>query len=140
MRAMAANALTNRVKPVVIRCAIYTRKSTEEGLEQDFNTLDAQREAAESFIRSQKNEGWVAVEKLYDDGGFTGANMDRPALKLLLADIAMGEVNCVVVCVLSAKLRRPPKSRFSFRQQATDGCSADLQPAGDFRFADSLPV
>lgn len=99
---MAANALAkremqNRVKPAVIRCAIYTRKSTEEGLEQDFNTLDAQREAAESFIRSQKNEGWVAVEKLYDDGGFTGANMDRPALRLLLADIAMGEVNCVVV-------------------------------------------
>jgi site-specific DNA recombinase len=102
MRAMDANALAkremqNRTKPAVIRCAIYTRKSTEEGLEQDFNTLDAQREAAESFIRSQKHEGWVAVEKLYDDGGFTGANMDRPALKLLLADIAMGEVNCVVV-------------------------------------------
>jgi site-specific DNA recombinase len=102
MRAMAANALAkremqNRAQPAVIRCAIYTRKSTEEGLEQDFNTLDAQREAAESFIRSQKNEGWVAVEKLYDDGGFTGANMDRPALKLLLADIAMGEVNCIVV-------------------------------------------
>jgi len=99
---MTANALAkrevqNRAKPAVIRCAIYTRKSTEEGLEQDFNTLDAQREAAESFIRSQKNEGWVAVEKLYDDGGFTGANMDRPALKLLLADIAMGEVNCIVV-------------------------------------------
>jgi site-specific DNA recombinase len=95
---MAANAVVqNRAKPAVIRCAIYTRKSTEEGLEQDFNTLDAQREAAESFIRSQKNEGWVAVEKLYDDGGFTGANMDRPALKLLLADIAMGEVNCIVV-------------------------------------------
>src|SRR6201747_884739 len=99
---MASNAVANRemqklAKPAVIRCAIYTRKSTEEGLEQDFNTLDAQREAAESFIRSQKHEGWVAVEKLYDDGGFTGANMDRPALKLLLADIAMGEVNCVVV-------------------------------------------
>ena len=95
---MAANAVVqNRAKPAVIRCAIYTRKSTEEGLEQDFNTLDAQREAAESFIRSQKHEGWIAVEKLYDDGGFTGANMDRPALKLLLADIAMGEVNCVVV-------------------------------------------
>jgi site-specific DNA recombinase len=102
MHAVAANALAkremqNRARPAIIRCAIYTRKSTEEGLEQDFNTLDAQREAAESFIRSQKHEGWVAVEKLYDDGGFTGANMDRPALKLLLADIAMGEVNCVVV-------------------------------------------
>jgi site-specific DNA recombinase len=99
---VAANTLTNRdmqnrARPAIIRCAIYTRKSTEEGLEQDFNTLDAQREAAESFIRSQKHEGWVAVEKLYDDGGFTGANMERPALKLLLADIAMGEVNCVIV-------------------------------------------
>jgi hypothetical protein len=97
MHTVATNALASRAKAAVIRCAIYTRKSTEEGLEQDFNTLDAQREAAESFIRSQKNEGWVAVEKLYDDGGFTGANMDRPALKLLLADIAMGEVNCIVV-------------------------------------------
>jgi site-specific DNA recombinase len=69
----------------------------KEGLEQDFNTLDAQREAAAAFILSQRHEGWVAVPKLYDDGGFTGANMDRPALKLLLADIARGEVNCVVV-------------------------------------------
>ena len=99
---MAARATPNRevqkgAKPTVIRCAIYTRKSTEEGLEQDFNTLDAQREAAAAFILSQRHEGWVAVPKLYDDGGFTGANMDRPALKLLLADIARGEVNCVVV-------------------------------------------
>src|SRR4051812_7761783 len=93
MRVVAASAgakrdTQNRAKPAVIRCAIYTRKSTEEGLEQEFNTLDAQREAAESFIRSQKHEGWVLVDKLYDDGGFTGANMDRPALKRLLADIA----------------------------------------------------
>jgi site-specific DNA recombinase len=102
MRAMAARAtpsreMQKRAKPAVVRCAIYTRKSTEEGLEQDFNTLDAQREAAAAFILSQRHEGWVAVPKLYDDGGFTGANMDRPALKLLLADIARGEVNCVVV-------------------------------------------
>jgi site-specific DNA recombinase len=99
---MAANAVStsqmqNRAKPAVVRCAIYTRKSTEEGLEQDFNSLDAQREAAESFIQSQRHEGWVAVPNLYDDGGYTGANMDRPALQLLLADIARGEVNCVVV-------------------------------------------
>jgi len=89
--------MQNGTKPSVIRCAIYTRKSTEEGLEQDFNTLDAQREAAESFIQSQRHEGWIGVPKLYDDGGFTGANMDRPALQLLLADVATGEVNCVVV-------------------------------------------
>ena len=96
-KSAARREVQNGAKPAVIRCAIYTRKSTEEGLEQDFNTLDAQREAAEAFIRSQRHEGWLAVPKLYDDGGFTGANMDRPALQLLLADIARGEVNCVVV-------------------------------------------
>ena len=66
-----------------LRCAIYTRKSTEEGLDQEFNSLDAQREAAEAFIQSQRREGWIALPQLYDDGGFTGANMDRPALKRL---------------------------------------------------------
>ena len=81
-KAPAGGEMQNRSKAAVIRCAIYTRKSTEEGLEQDFNTLDAQREAAESFIRSQRHEGWMAVPRLYDDGGCTGANMDRPALKL----------------------------------------------------------
>jgi len=83
--------------PEQIRCAIYTRKSTEEGLEQEFNTLDAQREAGEAFIHSQRQEGWVALPQHYDDGGFTGANMDRPALKRLLADVEAGEANCVVV-------------------------------------------
>ena len=68
-----------------VRCGIYTRKSTEEGLDQAFNTLDAQREAAESFINSQRQEGWTALPQKYDDGGYTGANMDRPALKRLLA-------------------------------------------------------
>ena len=73
-------------KPTIsrLRCAIYTRKSTEEGLEQEFNSLDAQREAAEAFIQSQRREGWIALPELYDDGGFTGANMDRPALARLL--------------------------------------------------------
>jgi hypothetical protein len=80
-----------------IRCAIYTRKSSEEGLDQDFNSLDAQRESAESFIASQRAEGWVCVPTRYDDGGFTGGNMDRPALQRLLADIDAGLVNCVVV-------------------------------------------
>jgi site-specific DNA recombinase len=68
-----------------LRCAIYTRKSTEEGLDQEFNSLDAQREAAEAFIQSQRREGWITLPELYDDGGFTGANMDRPALTRLLA-------------------------------------------------------
>ena len=80
-----------------IRCAIYTRKSTEEGLDQSFNTLDAQRDAAESFINSQHQEGWIALPQKYDDGGYTGANMDRPALKRLLSDIQSGVANCVVV-------------------------------------------
>ena len=80
-----------------IYCAIYTRKSTTEGLDQDFTSLDAQREAAESYINSQKHEGWVALQGQYDDGGFTGANTDRPALQKLLSDIKAGGINCVVV-------------------------------------------
>jgi site-specific DNA recombinase len=84
-------------KPPVVRCAIYTRKSTEDGLEQEFNSLDAQREAGEAYIKSQKHEGWDCLPAKYDDGGFTGANMDRPALRRLLADIEAGKVDCVVV-------------------------------------------
>ncbi|GAB6188169.1 recombinase family protein [Thermopirellula anaerolimosa] len=83
--------------PPAIRCAIYTRKSTDEGLDQEFNSLDAQREAAEAFIRSQAGEGWIVLPDRYDDGGFTGGNMDRPALKRLLYDIEAGRVDCVVV-------------------------------------------
>jgi site-specific DNA recombinase len=80
-----------------IKCAIYTRKSSEEGLDQSFNSLDAQREACDAYIRSQKHEGWVALSVNYDDGGFSGGNVDRPALKKLIADIAEGKVNTVVV-------------------------------------------
>jgi len=80
-----------------VRCAIYTRRSTEEGLEQDFNSLDAQREACEAFIMSQKHEGWVALPALYDDGGYSGGTMQRPALQRLLADIAAGGVDIIVV-------------------------------------------
>ena len=80
-----------------IRCAIYTRKSTEEGLQQEFNSLDAQREAAEAFIASQKAEGWRCVPEMYDDGGFSGGNLERPAMKRLMADIEAGKVDCVVV-------------------------------------------
>ena len=79
------------------RCAVYTRKSTEDGLEQEFNSLDAQREAGEAFIASQRSEGWECLPQHYDDGGFTGGNMDRPALQRLLADIEAGKVDCVVV-------------------------------------------
>lgn len=81
----------------IIRCAIYTRKSTEEGLEQDFNSLDAQREACESYIKSQQHEGWILVEKDYNDGGFSGGTLERPAVKELFKDIEAGEVDIVVV-------------------------------------------
>ena len=79
------------------RCAIYTRKSSEEGLEQEFNSLAAQREACEAFIRSQRNEGWVLAKNRYDDGGLSGGNMERPALQGLLADIRAGRIDIVVV-------------------------------------------
>ena len=80
-----------------IRCAIYTRKSTEEGLEQEFNSLDAQRQAGEAFIESQRSEGWQCIGKRYDDGGYTGGNMDRPALTELMADVRSRRIDCVVV-------------------------------------------
>jgi site-specific DNA recombinase len=80
-----------------VRCAIYTRKSSEEGLEQEFNSLQAQREACEAFINSQRHEGWVCLRAAYDDGGFSGATMDRPALQQLLADLTAGRVDTVVV-------------------------------------------
>ena len=78
-------------------CAVYTQKSTEEGLEQEFNSLDAQRESGEAFIRSQAGEGWTCLPDCYDDGGFTGGNTERPALQRLLSDIEAGKVDCVVV-------------------------------------------
>jgi len=84
-------------KAKTVRCAVYTRKSHEEGLEQEFNSLDAQREACEAYIASQKHEGWAALPCRYDDGGFTGGNMDRPGLKALLADIEAGLVDVVLV-------------------------------------------
>jgi site-specific DNA recombinase len=80
-----------------VRCAVYTRKSSEEGLEQEFNSLQAQREACEAFINSQRHEGWVCLRAGYDDGGFSGATMDRPALQRLLAEIAAGRVDTIVV-------------------------------------------
>jgi DNA invertase Pin-like site-specific DNA recombinase len=80
-----------------VRCAIYTRKSSEEGLEQEFNSLQAQREACEAFINSQRHEGWVCLRAAYDDGGFSGATMDRPGLRQLLADITVGRIDTVVV-------------------------------------------
>ena len=83
-------------KPIM-RCAIYTRKSSEEGLEQSFNSLDAQRESSEAFILSQRQEGWRALPNRYDDGGYSGGTMERPALKRLLEDVEANKVNVIVV-------------------------------------------
>ena len=85
------------MKPPTRRCALYTRKSSEEGLEQGFNSLDAQREASEAYIKSQASEGWQALPAPYDDGGYSGGTMDRPGLQKLLADITAGRVDIVVV-------------------------------------------
>ena len=87
----------NTQRPKTIRCAIYTRKSTEEGLDQQYNSLDSQRDAGESYIRSQANEGWELVPDRYDDGGFSGGNIERPALKRMMEDIQAGKIDCVVV-------------------------------------------
>lgn len=73
----------------ILRCAIYTRKSTEEGLDMDYNTLDAQREAGEKYVEAMRGENWRVIPDLYDDGGFSGGNMERPALKRLIEDILM---------------------------------------------------
>jgi DNA invertase Pin-like site-specific DNA recombinase len=87
--------MSNEPRPV--RCAIYTRKSTEDGLEQEFNSLQAQREAAEAYIISRREAGWVAVPEPYDDGGFSGASLERPALRKLLSDVEGGKIDCVLV-------------------------------------------
>ncbi|MCW5775869.1 MAG: recombinase family protein [Phycisphaeraceae bacterium] len=81
----------------IVRCAIYTRKSSDEGLDQEFNSLDAQREAGEAYIASQKAEGWTCLPDRYDDGGFSGGSMERPALECLLSDVDAGHIDCVVV-------------------------------------------
>src|SRR5947208_16957921 len=86
-----------RTEPGRGRCAIYTRKSSEEGLEQEFNSLAAQREACEAYIRSQQHEGWVSARYRYDDGGFSGGNLERPALQRLLAEIRTGRIDILIV-------------------------------------------
>jgi hypothetical protein len=96
----------------LVRCAIYTRKSSEEGLEQEFNSLDAQREAGEAFVRSQAGEGWALVGERYDDGGYTGGNTDRPGFQRLLADIEAGKIDVVVVY----KVDRLSRSLLDFAQ------------------------
>src|SRR5713226_8637145 len=89
------SASSSNRAPARLRCAIYTRKSSEEGLEQHFNSLDAQREACEAFIASQKREGWVLVGEMYDDGGFSGGTMERPAFQRILSDVSAGKIDVV---------------------------------------------
>jgi len=91
------NNLKKSSAPDTVRVAVYTRKSTDEGLEKEFNTLDAQRQAVEAYIQSQRGEGWIALPQQYDDGGYTGANVNRPAFQRLLADFEAGKVDAVCV-------------------------------------------
>src|SRR5690606_32462865 len=80
-----------------IRCAVYTRKSSEEGLDMAFNSLDAQREACQAYVLSQKHEGWQALPTVYDDGGYSGGNMERPGLKAILSGVTKGQIDIIVV-------------------------------------------
>ena len=97
--------MARETKP--LRCAIYTRKSTEHGLELEFNSLDAQRDACEAYIKSQSSVGWRALPQHYDDPAFSGGNLDRPALKKLLADIEAGRIDVVVVSKIDRLTRSP---------------------------------
>ncbi|MEZ5873213.1 MAG: recombinase family protein [Nitratireductor sp.] len=104
------NSKINNEEGRLVRCAIYTRKSSEEGLEQEFNSLHAQREACEAYIASQRHEGWRVIATDYDDGGFSGGSMERPALKRLIDDLKSGQIDCVVVY----KIDRLTRSLFDF--------------------------
>src|SRR5216683_8228726 len=100
--AMVANKMPPRCdeegpRSTPLRCAVYTRKSTEEGLNQEFNSLEAQREGAEAYIASQRQLGWILVPERYDDGGYTGGNLERPALQKLLSDVEQGKIDAVTV-------------------------------------------
>ena len=102
---------TNAATPSFIskkRCAIYTRKSTEEGLDQEYNSLEAQRDAGLSFVSSQRHEGWLALDDTYDDGGFSGGNIDRPGLKRLMQDIEAKRIDVVVVYKIDRLTRSLP--------------------------------
>ncbi|MCH8240588.1 MAG: recombinase family protein [Proteobacteria bacterium] len=114
-----------------LRCAIYTRKSSEEGLEQDFNSLDAQREACEAYIKSQAGEGWRLIKTRYDDGGVSGGTLDRPGLQALLTDIEVGD-NALVFRQIEGGLRDSGKCAARGRDQpARAPCAVDLAGEGE---------
>ena len=123
------------MKPIVPkpqRCAIYTRKSTEHNLDLEFNSLDAQREACEAYIKSQAHEGWRLVPDRYDDGGLSGASLDRPALQKLLADVRAGKITIVVVYKvdrLTRSLADFAKLVEVFDQQGRSPSRSTLRPA-----------
>lgn len=108
----------------VVRCAIYTRKSTEEGLEQEFNSLDAQRESAEAYITSQRHEGWICLPDRYDDGGFTGGNMERPALRRLMAKFDMHQIAFVLDKPTTYLLSTPSLGHSHESQSTGKDCSS----------------
>ena len=110
--------------PRPVRCALYTRKSSEEGLEQGFNSLDAQREACAAYIKSQASEGWELLDTAYDDGGISGGTLERPGLQRLLADIEAGKIDIVVVY----KVDRLTRSLLDFSKlvEAFDGAGVSF--------------
>ena len=119
--------MSNTSQPIVkkMRCAIYTRKSTEEGLDQEYNSLEAQRDAAIAFIKSQKHEGWIGLDDEYNDGGFSGGNTNRPALKRLLEDVEQGKIDVVVVY----KIDRLSRSLADFAHHHINGAIDAQHPA-----------
>ena len=117
-----------------IRCAIYTRKSAEEGLEQEFNSLDAQREACAAYVASQKAEGWVLLPTVYEDAGLSGGTLERPGLQRLLADIDAGLVDQIVVY----KVDRLTRSLSDFAKLVERYCQVDVERANLSRRADFL--
>ena len=114
---------TNRT----LRCAIYTRVSTDQGLEQDFNSLDAQCDASQAYIRSQSHAGWTLIRSKYDDGGFSGGNTERPALQRLLEDVRAGKVDIIVVYPVHIMTRK------SFREMTRKLSVTESQRSAQFR-------
>jgi hypothetical protein len=128
-----------------VRCAIYTRKSSEEGLEQSFNSLEAQREACMAYIHSQKHEGWTALNNHYDDGGFSGGNMERAGLKKLLEDIKAGKLDTVVVYKVDALKglgcdRRPNFSWNFLQRDVKENVDGRLQITLGSSLSERLPI
>ena len=120
-----------------LNCAVYTRKSSEEGLEQDFNSLHAQREACEAFILSQKHEGWRVDRTAYDDGGYSGGTIERPAFQRLLADIRQGLIDVVVVYKVD-RLSRSLRDFVKVLERLQDAGASFVSVTQNFSTADAM--